>query len=76
LTLNVHEFNAKCQPVRESDGAMAVKLPDLVLMYDFAVTKRYTVFVQPPLKVNSMQYLLSGEPGKSVEVEGAPSARA
>jgi len=63
--LNIYEFNSKFQAIRENDGRVKVSLPGLVMMYDFAVTDNYAVFVQPVLKVNGMQYMLSKEPGKS-----------
>lgn len=73
--LNLYEFNSKFQPIRENDGVVQVKLPGLAMMYDFAVTENYAVFVQPVLKMNGMQYMLSKEPGKSISVEGEPSVR-
>ncbi|KAL7535843.1 hypothetical protein ACHAXR_010022 [Thalassiosira sp. AJA248-18] len=71
--LNLYEFNSKFQPIKDNDGVVKVKLPGLAMLYDFAVTENYAVFVQPVLKVNGMQYMLSKEPGKSVTLEGEPS---
>lgn len=71
--LNLYEFNSKFQPIRENDGVVRVKLPGLALMYDFAATENYAVFVQPALKVNGMQYMLSKEPGKSASLVDEPS---
>mmetsp|Transcript_10464 Transcript_10464/g.22795 ORF Transcript_10464/g.22795 Transcript_10464/m.22795 type:complete len:681 (+) Transcript_10464:237-2279(+) len=71
--LNLYEFNSKFQAIKDNDGVVSVKLPGIAMIYDFAVTDNYAVFVQPVLKVNGMQYMLSKEPGKSIELEGEPS---
>lgn len=71
--LNIYEFNSKFQAIKDNDGVVQVKLPGLAMIYDFAVTDNYAVFVQPMLKVNGMQYMLSKEPGKSISLEGEPS---
>ena len=71
--LNLYEFNAKFQPITENDGVVQVKLPGLAMIHDFAATENYAVFVQPMVKVNGMQYMLSKEPGKTVALEGSPS---
>eukprot|EP00804_Cyclotella_cryptica_P023620 CCRYP_011949-RC/>CCRYP_011949-RC protein AED:0.03 eAED:0.03 QI:295/0.5/0.66/1/0.5/0.66/3/218/662 len=67
--LNLYEFNAKFQPIKENDGVVQVKLPGLAMVHDFAVTENYGIFVQPLVKVNGMQYMLSKEPGKTVALE-------
>jgi len=72
-TLNLYEFNSKFQPITESDGVVQAKLPGLAMIYDFAVTDNFAVFVQPVLKVNGMQYMLGKEPGKTISMEGEPS---
>jgi len=74
-TLNLYEFNSKFQPIRDNDGVVRVKLPGLAMIHDFAVTENYAVFVQPVLKVNGMQFMLSKEPGKSVSLEAESSVR-
>lgn len=71
--LNLFEFNAKFQAIQDNDGKVQVPLPGLAMMYDFAVTDNYAVFVQPVLKVNKMQYMMSKEPGKTISLEGEPS---
>ncbi|KAL3811528.1 hypothetical protein ACHAXA_010304 [Cyclostephanos tholiformis] len=71
--LNLYEFNSKFQPIRDNDGVVRTKLPGFAMIYDFAVTENYAVFVQPMLRVNGMQYMLSKEPGKSVSLEAEPS---
>eukprot|EP00581_Thalassiosira_minuscula_P002426 CAMPEP_0183736448 /NCGR_PEP_ID=MMETSP0737-20130205/49290_1 /TAXON_ID=385413 /ORGANISM="Thalassiosira miniscula, Strain CCMP1093" /LENGTH=554 /DNA_ID=CAMNT_0025970455 /DNA_START=425 /DNA_END=2089 /DNA_ORIENTATION=+ len=71
--LNLYEFNSKFQAIKDNDGVVQVKLPGLAMMYDFAVTDNFAVFVQPVLKVNGMQYMLSKEPGKSISLEGESS---
>ncbi|EED91809.1 predicted protein [Thalassiosira pseudonana CCMP1335] len=72
-TLNLYEFNSKFQPITENDGVVQAKLPGLAMIYDFAVTDNFAVFVQPVLKVNGMQYMLGKEPGKTISMEGEPS---
>ena len=76
--LNLYEFNSKFQAIQDNDGVVQVTIPGLGLLYDFAVTDKYAVFVQPALKVNGMQYMISKEPAKSVslEKESSVSARA
>ncbi len=74
--LNLYEFNSKFQPIKDNEGLVRVKLPGLAMIYDFAVTENYAVFVQPILKVNGMQYMLSKEPGKSISLESESSVRA
>lgn len=54
---------------------MRVQLPGLALIHDFAVTENYSVFVQPMLKVNGMQYMLSKDPSKTLSMEGEPTVR-
>lgn len=69
--LNLYEFNAKFQPIKENDGVVQVKLPGLAVVHDFGVTENYAVFVQPLVKVNGMQYMLGKEPGKTLSLEGS-----
>ena len=71
--LNIYEFNSKFQSIRDDDGLVKVKLPGLAMIYDFAVTDNYAIFVQPMLKVNGMQYMISKEPGKCLTLESEPS---
>jgi len=71
--LNLYEFNSKFQAIEDMDGKVEVKLPGLALISDFSVTDQYAVFVQPLLKVNGMQYMLSKEPGKTTSLEGESS---
>jgi len=71
--LNLYEFNSRFQSIKDDDGVVKVKLPGLAMIYDFAITENYAVFVQPVLKVNGMQYMLSKEPGKSLTLEDEPS---
>lgn len=73
--LNLYEFNSKFQPIKDDDGVVKVPLPGLAMIYDFGATETYGVFVQPALKVNGMQYMLSKEPGKSIALSKEPSVR-
>jgi hypothetical protein len=50
--LNLYEFNSKFQPIGDNDGAVKVRLPGLAMIYDFAATENYAVFVQLVLGVN------------------------
>lgn len=43
--LNLYEFNSKFQPIRDNDGAVKVRLPGLTMIYDFAATENYAVFI-------------------------------
>lgn len=72
-TLTLYEFNSKFEPIRNNDGIVKVRLPGLALIYDFAITDNYALFVQPIVKVNGMQYLLSKEPGKCLSLESQSS---
>lgn len=71
--LTVYEFNSKFRLVRENGGKIEAKLPGLALLSDFAVSEHYSIFVQPPVTTNGMQFMLSKEPGKTTAVskEGA-----
>lgn len=69
--LNLYEFNAKFQPIKENDGVVQVNLPGFAMIHDFAATDNYAVFVQPMVKVNGMQFMLSKEPGKTVSLDGS-----
>jgi all-trans-8'-apo-beta-carotenal 15,15'-oxygenase len=73
-TLTVYEFNSKFQPIRDSGGVVRAKLPGLAVgIHDFSATENYAIFVQPILKVNGMQFMISKEPGKSVSLEAESS---
>jgi carotenoid cleavage dioxygenase-like enzyme len=43
--LNLYEFNSKFQPIGDNDGAVKVRLPGLAMIYDFAATENYAVFI-------------------------------
>lgn len=68
--VTVHEFNSKFRPVSGGDeGKVSYKLPGTALLSDFAVTKNYSVFIQPPIKTNGMQFMMSKDPSKTLSVE-------
>jgi len=67
--LLIHEFNAKFR----LEKTIETELPGFALLSGFAATERYYIFVQPPVTANTMQYLLSKEPGKTLQLEDGPS---
>mmetsp|Transcript_3412 Transcript_3412/g.9688 ORF Transcript_3412/g.9688 Transcript_3412/m.9688 type:complete len:653 (+) Transcript_3412:1-1959(+) len=72
--LTVYEFNSKFRLVPEAGGKVEVDLPGFALISDFAVTENYSVFVQPPVSTNGMQFLMSKDPAKSLLVDQAGQA--
>eukprot|EP00978_Attheya_sp_CCMP212_P011339 scaffold27994_cov49-Attheya_sp.AAC.1 len=71
--LIVYEFNSKFRLVRENEGKREAKLPGLALLSDFAVTDNYSIFVQPPVTVNGLQFMMSKEPTKTLTLEKGAS---
>ena len=67
--LTVYEFNDKFRNVLKT----TVELPGLALMSDFCATSKYTLFAQPPVKANGMQFLFNKDPAKILELENEPS---
>ena len=67
--LTVYEFNSKFRLVPEDGGKVVTELPGFALLSDFAATENYSVFVQPPVAANGIQFMLSKEPGKTLTVE-------
>ena len=68
--LTVYEFNSKFRPVAGGDeGKISLTLPGLAMFSDFAVTKHYSVFIQPPINTNGLQYMVSKEPGKTLSLD-------
>lgn len=63
--LTVYEFNSKFRVA----SASQYKLPGFALLSDFAATEKYTIFVQPPISINGMQFMLSKDPSKSIKLE-------
>ena len=63
--LTLFEFNSKFRVVSQTE----YKLPGVAIISDFAVTDRYTLFVQPPIVANGMQFMMSKEPAKALKVE-------
>jgi len=65
-TLTLYEFNANFQLEYEKE----VKLnTGFMMIYDFALTKDYSIFIQPAVNVNGMQFMLSKEPGKTLSLD-------
>ena len=64
--LTVYEFNSKFRLVSEEDGKVVTDLPGFALLSDFCATENYSIFVQPPVVANGMQFMLSKEPGKTL----------
>lgn len=73
-TLTVYEFNSKFRLVNEQEGMTEVTLPGMALLSDFAVTDNYSVFIQPPIATNTMQYIMSKEPGKTLSLDSNGNA--
>jgi carotenoid cleavage dioxygenase-like enzyme len=71
--LIIYEFNSKFRLVKENEGKREVKLPGLALLSDFAVTDNYSIFVQPPVTVNGLQFMMSKEPTKALTLEKGAS---
>eukprot|EP00558_Chaetoceros_sp_UNC1202_P014456 CAMPEP_0197254706 /NCGR_PEP_ID=MMETSP1429-20130617/69584_1 /TAXON_ID=49237 /ORGANISM="Chaetoceros sp., Strain UNC1202" /LENGTH=470 /DNA_ID=CAMNT_0042717785 /DNA_START=29 /DNA_END=1441 /DNA_ORIENTATION=+ len=67
--LTVYEFNSKFRVASETE----YKLPGFALLSDFAVTDKYTLFVQPPISTNGMSFMLSKDPSKSLKVDNGPA---
>jgi carotenoid cleavage dioxygenase-like enzyme len=74
--LTLYEFNSRFRLVREQGGSVVLELPGFAMISDFAATENYAVFVQPPVLANNMQYILSKEPGKTLEVDKTASVSA
>lgn len=72
--LTVYEFNSKFRLVSEAGGKVEVDLPGFALLSDFAATENYSVFVQPPVSTNGMQFLMSKDPAKSLSVEAGQAS--
>ena len=43
------------------------------MLDDFAIAEGCAIFVTPDVKVNTMQYMLSKDPGKTLKMEGGKS---
>jgi carotenoid cleavage dioxygenase-like enzyme len=71
--LTVYEFNSKFRLVSEEDGKVVTQLPGFALLSDFCVTENFSVFVQPPVTANGLQFVMSKEPGKTLTVENGAS---
>eukprot|EP00560_Eucampia_antarctica_P009424 CAMPEP_0197828218 /NCGR_PEP_ID=MMETSP1437-20131217/4850_1 /TAXON_ID=49252 ORGANISM="Eucampia antarctica, Strain CCMP1452" /NCGR_SAMPLE_ID=MMETSP1437 /ASSEMBLY_ACC=CAM_ASM_001096 /LENGTH=674 /DNA_ID=CAMNT_0043429383 /DNA_START=188 /DNA_END=2212 /DNA_ORIENTATION=- len=67
--LTLYEFNSKFRLVPEGGGQTENELPGFAILSDFTATSNYAIFVQPPVSVNSMQYIMSKDPGKAVKVQ-------
>ena len=71
--LTVYEFDTKFRLVPEEEGVVVTNLPGFGVFSDFAVTENYSVFVQPPITANGVQFMLSKEPGKTLSIENGAS---
>jgi len=71
--LTVYEFNSKFRLASEGGGKKEVSLPGFAVLSDFTATEKYSVFVQPPISVNGIQFMISKEPGKSVTPSDGPA---
>ena len=71
-TLTIMEFNSRFRLV----NSLELKMDGFAIISDFAITKDYAIFVQAPLAVNNMQFLLTKEPAKSLKMDASASASA
>jgi all-trans-8'-apo-beta-carotenal 15,15'-oxygenase len=69
--LTVYEFDAGFRLV--PGGRNTVQLPGFALINDFCATENYAVFVQPDMKVDKMQFMVSKDPGKTVSPGDGPA---
>jgi all-trans-8'-apo-beta-carotenal 15,15'-oxygenase len=67
----VYEFNNKFRLANKIE----TKLPGFAVISDLALTDRFVLIVQPPVTVNSMQYMFNKEPGKVLKLEPKASVR-
>lgn len=67
--LTVYEFNSKFRVA----SASVYKLPGFAMLSDFVATEKYTLFVQPPVSTNGMQFMLSKDPSKTLKLEKGPA---
>lgn len=67
--LTVYEFNSKFRVA----SASMYKLPGFAMLSDFVATEKYTLFVQPPVSTNGMQFMLSKDPSKTLKLEKGPA---
>ena len=75
LQLTVYEFNSKFWLVPDGDeGKVSVKLPGTALLSDFLVTQNYSIFIEPPISTNGLQYMMSKEPGKTLSLDSKGNA--
>jgi len=72
--LTVMEFNSKFRPVTEGGGKSTATLKGFAALSDFGVTENYAVFIQPPVTAKGMQFLVSKEPGKTLDVESGAAS--
>lgn len=66
--IKLYEFNSKFRP---TGNIVETKFPGYALLSDFSITQNYAVFIQPPIKINSMQFMLSKDPVKSFSIDSA-----
>lgn len=72
--ITIYEFDSNFQLITgQDDGRLSTSFPGLSLLNDFCATEKYTVFVQPNVVADSMQYMFVKEPGKILSLEKGPS---
>lgn len=67
--LTLYEFNSKFRLAQKATHS----IPGFAIFNDFAVTENYSIFVQPSISTNKMQYLMSKDPVKSLNMEQSNS---
>mmetsp|Transcript_10379 Transcript_10379/g.14942 ORF Transcript_10379/g.14942 Transcript_10379/m.14942 type:complete len:683 (+) Transcript_10379:87-2135(+) len=79
-TISIYEFNSKFRLIPQVEGGEAApqewKLPEYALIQDgFALTDSWYVFIQPPVVLNQLQYMMSNkDPAKSISIDPKASA--
>ena len=67
--IRVYEFDNTFKLVGTKEEQQIFKLPGYAIMNDFAVTKSYSIFVQPVVEVNTFPFMMSKDPSKSIDLK-------
>ena len=67
--VKVYEFDNNFKLVGNKNEQKEFKLPGYALFNDFAVTDRFSIFVQPAVEVNTFPFMMSKDPSKSISLK-------
>lgn len=67
--ITLFEFNSKFRVA----SANEYQFPGYAIISDFAVTEKYAIFVQPPVSINGMAFMLPKDPAKFLKVDKEPA---